>query len=63
MKEALQDAEPRDKPVMTGPDVPGACEACGQDSVIEIEGKGWCAACLHARGSCCGESEKDGCPD
>jgi hypothetical protein len=32
-----------------------ACDLCGQDAVIEMEGKGWCASCLHARGSCCGE--------
>jgi hypothetical protein len=52
-----------DRPVMTGPDNSGACETCGQEAAIEIEGRGWCASCLHARGSCCGESEKDGCPD
>lgn len=46
--------------LMTGHDSPGACDTCGQDAVIEIEGKGWCASCLHARASCCGEFlEKD----
>lgn len=60
MMDAMQQS---DRPVMTGPDLAGACETCGQDAAIEMEGKGWCAACLHALGSCCGESEKDGCPD
>jgi hypothetical protein len=41
----------------------GGCHLCGQDAVLEIEGKGWCASCLHARGSCCGESERDKDPD
>ena len=41
--------------LVIGLNVPGACDSCGQDAVIEIEGKGWCASCLHARASCCGE--------
>jgi hypothetical protein len=63
MMDALQDAEPPDKPLMTGHEVPGGCEVCGQEAVIEVEGRGWCASCLHAQGSCCGESEQGGCPD
>lgn len=63
MKDARHIRESPDSPVMKSRDLPGACETCGQEAVIEIEGCGWCAACLHAQGSCCGESEKDGCPD
>jgi hypothetical protein len=63
MMDAMQDAEPPGKPEKTGPDVPWACDTCGQDAEIEIEGRSWCASCLHALGSCCGESDKDGCPD
>lgn len=41
--------------LMKGHGLPGACQTCGEDAVIEIEGKGWCASCLHVRSSCCGE--------
>lgn len=46
-----------------GHGLPGACETCGQDAVIEIEGKGWCASCLHVRSSCCGEFLVNNDPD
>jgi putative lipase involved disintegration of autophagic bodies len=36
-----------------------ACHLCGQEAVIVVDGKGWCASCLHARGSCCAESEME----
>ncbi len=36
-----------------------ACHVCGQEAAIVIDGKGWCASCLHARGSCCAESEME----
>lgn len=58
--EAMQQSN---RPEMMGPDVSGFCETCGQDVAIEIEGRGWCAACLHALGSCCGESAGEGDPD
>lgn len=35
------------------------CALCGQEAVLVIDGKGWCASCIHARGSCCAESEMD----
>lgn len=36
-----------------------ACALCGQEAVLVLDGKGWCASCIHARGSCCAESEMD----
>jgi hypothetical protein len=63
MNEIPPSSELSDGSLMKGRGLPKACETCGQDAAIEIEGRGWCAACLHAQGSCCGESEKDGCPD
>ncbi|WP_265594120.1 hypothetical protein [Haloferula sp. BvORR071] len=36
-----------------------ACHLCGQPAATEIGGQAWCASCLHARGSCCAESEMD----
>ena len=35
------------------------CHLCGKESVMEVDGKAWCEGCLHAVGSCCGESEMD----
>lgn len=49
--------------LVIGPNVPGACDTCGQDAVIEIDGKSWCASCLHIRSSCCGEFLEDSDPD
>lgn len=49
--------------IMKGRGLPGACDTCGQDAVIEIEGKGWCASCLHVRSSCCGEFLEETDPD
>jgi hypothetical protein len=40
-----------------------ACHLCGKEAVLVIDGKGWCASCLHARGSCCAESEMEDDPD
>jgi hypothetical protein len=36
-----------------------ACATCGREAVIVIDGTGWCESCLHARGSCCAESEME----
>ncbi|MBC8126853.1 MAG: hypothetical protein H8M99_06885 [Gloeobacteraceae cyanobacterium ES-bin-144] len=36
-----------------------ACHLCGNESVLEVDGVAWCAACLHAKGSCCGESDME----
>jgi hypothetical protein len=36
-----------------------ACDTCGREAVVVVDGKGWCESCLHARGSCCAESEMD----
>jgi hypothetical protein len=36
-----------------------ACATCGRDAVMVIDGTGWCESCLHARGSCCAESEME----
>ncbi|WP_338289820.1 hypothetical protein [Luteolibacter sp. LG18] len=38
---------------------PQPCHLCGQEAAIVIEGEAWCAGCLHAQGSCCGESEME----
>ena len=38
---------------------PVACATCGREAAVVIDGIGWCASCLHARGSCCAESEMD----
>ncbi|QJE98122.1 hypothetical protein [Luteolibacter luteus] len=35
------------------------CHICGDEAVMVVDGKGWCASCVHARGSCCAESEMD----
>ena len=36
-----------------------ACEGCGGEAEVVIDGKGWCVDCFQARGSCCaGEFEK-----
>ncbi|WP_367872239.1 hypothetical protein [Luteolibacter sp. Populi] len=34
-----------------------ACHLCGQEAAMVVDGTAWCASCLHARGSCCAESE------
>jgi hypothetical protein len=36
-----------------------ACATCGREAVMVIDGTGWCESCLHARGSCCAESEME----
>jgi hypothetical protein len=36
-----------------------ACATCGREAVLVIDGTGWCESCLHARGSCCAESEME----
>ena len=48
------------KPV-THPEDPKdqACATCGREAVMVIDGTGWCESCLHARGSCCAESEME----
>jgi hypothetical protein len=33
------------------------CHLCGRDAAIVIDGNAWCEGCLHARGSCCAESD------
>ncbi|MCW1885453.1 hypothetical protein OKA04_11995 [Luteolibacter flavescens] len=38
---------------------PPACDTCGREAVIVIDARGWCESCLHARGSCCAESEME----
>ena len=45
--------------VMSEPvqDFSEACHLCGQEAAMVVEGTAWCASCLHARGSCCAESE------
>ena len=35
------------------------CATCGREAAIVIDGIGWCESCLHARGSCCAESEME----
>lgn len=35
------------------------CHLCGNEAVIVIEDLAWCEGCLHARGSCCAESEME----
>lgn len=35
------------------------CHLCGNEAAIVIDGVAWCESCLHARGSCCAESEMD----
>jgi len=35
------------------------CHLCGKEAAIEIDGEGWCEGCLHARASCCAESEME----
>lgn len=63
MNEIPPNPEALEGPVVNCRDLSGVCDLCGQEAVIEIEERGWCASCLHAQGSCCGESEKEGCPD
>ena len=36
---------------------PTPCHLCGMESVMDTDGCAWCEGCLHAKGSCCGESE------
>jgi hypothetical protein len=37
---------------------PPACERCGRESAVVIDGRGWCVDCWAAAGSCCaGEFE------
>lgn len=36
-----------------------ACAICGREAVMVVDGTGWCESCLHARGSCCAESEME----
>jgi hypothetical protein len=47
------------KPEKKGRDEPDACATCGREAATVIDGVGWCESCLHARGSCCAESEMD----
>jgi hypothetical protein len=63
MNEIPPNSKLPEDPLMMGQSLPGACETCGQDAVIEIEGTGWCASCLHDRGSCCGEFLPEKLPD
>jgi hypothetical protein len=62
MNDIPPNPEVPDGPVTKGGDLSRACESCGQDAVIEIEGKGWCASCLHVRSSCCGKFLEDKVP-
>lgn len=39
------------------------CHLCGQEADTVIDGVAWCASCLHARGSCCAESEMEECDE
>ena len=36
-----------------------ACATCGREAVMVVDEVGWCESCLHARGSCCAESEME----
>ena len=36
-----------------------ACDTCGKDALIVIDGRGLCESCFHVRGSCCGEQGTD----
>jgi len=36
-----------------------ACATCGREAVMVVNGIAWCESCLHARGSCCAESEME----
>lgn len=34
-----------------------ACHRCGAEADGEVDGKPWCAGCLHIEGSCCAGNE------
>lgn len=38
---------------------PPPCHLCGNEAVIVLADLAWCEGCLHAQGSCCGESDMD----
>ena len=31
------------------------CHQCGAEADGEMDGKFWCASCVHIEGSCCGD--------
>ena len=35
------------------------CHQCGAEADGEMDGKAWCASCLHIEGSCCADDESD----
>ena len=46
----MGDTEDRERP---------PCDTCGREAAVVIDGRAWCASCMHARGSCCAESEME----
>ena len=35
------------------------CHQCGAEADGEMDGKAWCASCLHIEGSCCADDESE----